>query len=610
MKIRRTAGLVAAAAAVVLALGACAPADNNGGGTATDSPGATEPAAEQHVTVGWNQSLYSMNNLTAQGNAAANANILYMTTSFFHAYNDDLELFNNEDFGTIEVIHDGQGSEPLTVKYTINEGVVWSDGVPVDAADLILTWGAQNDKFDQVGDADIEWDDDGNQVVPEDKVYFSSSSTIMNVVTQFPEIGDDGRSITMIHDRPVSDFMMAMSSPTPVAAHVVAQRALDIEDPQEAKQALITAFQDNDTTKLLPISQVWENDFNFTSLPDDPALYLSYGPFVIDEFVENQYIRLIRNEKFFANPWGPVPNVDSITVRFNEDPLAQVTALQNEELDLIAPQSTVDVLATLQGIDGITYFTDMEGTWEHLDLVVDNQGPFDPATYGGNADTARKVRTAFLMTVPRPQIIETLIRPLQEDAQMRNSFLYVPGAPGYDETVAANGSDAFAEQNIEGAKALLEEAGVDLPVDVRMLYGASNVRRANQFQLIQAAAPELFNLIDEGDDMWGARLTDTASYDVALFGWQSTNTMLLNSQANYITGGMNNFYGWSDPQMDEAWDRIAVSTDDAANLEDGKIVEQIIWEQGWSMPIFQFPGVTAHTERLQNVSTIAISPTI
>ncbi|QAY70313.1 hypothetical protein ET471_09935 [Xylanimonas protaetiae] len=96
-----------------------------------------EGSDTQSVTVGWNQPMFSQNNLTAAGNATANANILYLTQSAFFYYNDALELVMNEDFGTIETVSE----DPLTVKLTIQDGVTWSDGTPVDAADLILMWG-------------------------------------------------------------------------------------------------------------------------------------------------------------------------------------------------------------------------------------------------------------------------------------------------------------------------------------------------------------------------------------------------------------------------------------------------------------------------------------
>lgn len=555
------------------------------------------------VNVGWNEPFRSTNNMTANGNATANANIIYMTTSFFNYYDGDLKLQKNEDFGSYEVVSE----DPFTVKYTVNDGVTWSDGTPVDAADMILYWGAQNDMFDTVAAGDVETDDEGNAIVSEGEVYFDSSSPALNEVTTFPEIGDDGRSVTFVYDNPRSDWELAMNQPGPVAAHVVGKLALGVEDPTEAKQAVEDAFENKDNAALAKIADTWTNAFNFTSLPDDPDLYLSFGPYIISEYKENEYITLARNEKF---NWGPEPKVDSVTVRYSEDPLASVTALQNGEVDLIAPQSSVDVLATLDGIDGVSYTTAPEGTYEHVDLTFNNGGPFDPATYGGDAEKAGLVREAFLKTIPRQEIIDKLIVPLQEDATTRDSFLLVPGAPGYDEVVANNGSDAWTNVDIEGAKSLLAQAGVTTPVDVRFLYGKSNVRRSNQFQLISASATQAgFNVVDNGNDDWGTVLGD-GSYDAALFGWQSTNTFILNAEANYVTGGQNNYGGYSNPEVDALWAEVAPNTDPAREIELATQIETILNEDAFGVNIFQFPGVVANRDVLQGVSTIPLSPTI
>ncbi len=134
-------------------------------------------------------------------------------------------------------------------------------------------------------------------------MYFDGSSAAMNMVSEAPEVGDDGRSITLTYDSPPrSDWELSLERSTVPPAHVVAQRALGIEDPQEAKDAFIAAFQDNNTEDLSKIAKVWNEDFNFTSLPDDEGLYLSNGAFVISDFVENQYLTLTANEDF---DWGP-----------------------------------------------------------------------------------------------------------------------------------------------------------------------------------------------------------------------------------------------------------------------------------------------------------------
>ena len=609
MKTRRLTGLAAAATAGLLILSACAGPDVEDSTTPAASPdpdveqppaNGTDPAGVApgtpleggSVTVGWNQPMNSQNNVTFSGNAAANSNILYMTNWRFFQYNPHtMEVEMNTEFGSIDVVSE----EPFVVELSVNEGVVWSDGVQVTAADLLLEWFAGSGLF--------EHDDEDRE-----GRTFNWSSTIWGLITEFPEISEDGLSVTLTFDAFSSDWMMAMN-PVPVAAHTIGRLALGIDDPAQATEGVIEAFRNNDRDAIEAIAVVYNEGFNFSSLPSDPGLFLSTGPFIMTEFVENQHIVLERNPLF---TWGPIPHMDQVIVSFNEDPMSQLNAMQNFEIDLMAPQATVDVLAAAQSMEGVEHFPHQGATWEHLDVVFDNGGPFDPATYGGDEEVARLVRQAFLSTVPRQQIVDTLIRPLNPDAQVRNSLTIVPGAPGYDALVAGNNSAFFgAGDNYEQALALLAEAGVETPVDVRLLFGCSNVRRANQFQFIQAAgARGGFNVIDACSDDWGQLLSDSGQYDASLFGWQATNTMLLNSRSNHITGGPNNFGGFTNERVDELWTQIAESHDDAANLEAVIEIENILWTEGFSVSIFQFPEVAIVNANLQGVTTMPLSPSI
>src|SRR5690606_3310629 len=304
---------------------------------------------------------------------------------------------------------------------------------------------------------------------PGDGVFFDSSSAGLELVTQTPEISEDQRSITLVFDEPYADWELVMGANVP--AHVTAQQALGIEDADEAKQAFIDAVNNKDNAALSKIANFWNSGYDYTSLPDDQSLYLSSGAYLMTEFVENQYITLKANEDYEGDH---AASIETVTVRWNEDPLAQAQALENGEIDLFAPQATTDVLQRVEGIDGVEVETGVEGTYEHVDLVFNNGGPFDAKSYGGDEDKALAVRKAFLTAWPRQEIVDKLVKPLQEDAEVRNSFLVTPGAPGYDEIVGSNG---MAEQHTgdpAAAKAILEEAGVNTPIDVRTMFAEGN----------------------------------------------------------------------------------------------------------------------------------------
>lgn len=588
---RRFTAAVAAAAFALAAAGCAPPAAEEEDG----------PRGGTSVSIGWNQPFYSYNDASSNGNAATNANVLYLMQSGFNYYNADLELTRDESFGTYEKL----SNDPLQVKYTVNEGVAWSDGTAVDAADLLLSWAALSSALNTVEAEAVERDPETGDAKPADGVYFDSGAPGMRLVTEVPEIGDDGRSITLHYDRPFADWEIAFSVGVP--AHATVMRALDISDPQEAKETLITAIEEKDDKKLGRIANFWNTGFNYTSFPEDELLRLSSGAYEMTELEENQYMTLEANPDYTGDRKA---QIEKITIRWNEDPLASVQALQNGELDLISPQSSPDVLQALEGIDGVTVETGVEAAYEHVDLTFDNGGPFDAKTYGGDEEKARAVRLAFLRTIPRREILDKLIVPLQPDAELRNSFNLTPGAPGYDEMVRQNGSDQFDEVDIEGAKKLLAEAGVKTPVDVRFLYAAGNVRREESFELIRQSAMEAgFNVVDKSNADWGS-LLGSGTYDATEFGWESSSTAVTESDANHSSDGVNNFGGFENERVDELYDELQIETDPERQLEIQIEIEQLLWSDGFGVPIYQFPGVVAYNQNISNVSAIPISPTI
>ncbi len=170
-----------------------------------------------------------------------------------------------------------------------------------------------------------------------------------------------------------------------VPAHAVAEKALGITDPTKAKEAFVKAVQDKDAAALTKISYTWSYGFDYTKYPSDPLLRLSSGAYVMKDLKENEYMTLEKNPKYTGDHKA---SIDTLTVRWNEDPMAQVQALQNGELDMFNPQVTTDVVKAAEKVKDVDIQKGLGGTFEHFDLVQNNKGPFDPATYGGDAQKA------------------------------------------------------------------------------------------------------------------------------------------------------------------------------------------------------------------------------
>ena len=590
MRIRRIGAAIAAVGAFALVLSGCsAPAAESGLDKGTT------------VTAAWNQPFYSYNSLTSFGNATANNNIIYMTNDWFNYYDNTPELVKNESFGSYEMVSE----DPLTVKYTIKDGVKWSDGTAVDAADLLLNWVANSRAQDtpDFDPTDFTDPDTGEftDAFPTDVVYFDTGAqpdSGLGLVQDVPEISDDGRSITMVYTAPYVDWEIAFSASLP--AHVVAKNALGLTDNDEAKAALITAIQDKDAASLAKISTFWNSGFNFTSLPDDPELYVGTGPYTISAFEADQFVTLTANPDYTGDH---KPSIEEVTIRFITDPLAAVQSLQNGEVDVISPQSTSDIVTALDAVPNVTVVKGVEGTYEHVDLQFDQSQNMvfnDPL-----------VREAFMKVIPRQEILDKLIKPIVGDAaSLRGSQLLVPGAEGYDDSVANNGSAAYDTVDVEGATALLAQAGVPNPT-VCLLYASTNPRRVNEFQLIQtSAALAGFNVTDCGSADWGGLLGTPGAYDASLFGWQSTSLGVTSSGPTFETGGINNLNFFTNADVDAAVKKLNVEFDPATQIELQQEIDKLLWENFYGVTIFQFPGVTAFSDKVTGIEPSILAPTI
>ncbi len=590
MKISRLGATAAAFGAGALVLAGCAAPEADSGLDEGTS-----------VNVAWNQAFYSANGNTSFGNATANNNILSLTHAGFNRFDSTPELVEDESFGSYELTSE----DPQVAEYTLAEGLNWSDGEPIDGADLLLNWASQSGALNQADfDPSQFQDPDTGEFTddyPTDIVYFDALLPGLDQVTEVPELSDDGRTITLSYDNPYVDWQNVFGTAgTILPAHVVAAEALGIDDPEEGKQAIIDAIEGGDTAELAAISNTWNTFFNFTETPENEAALVSSGPYVITELVADQSITLKANPEYTGDR---APSIEEVTIRFIPDPLAAVTALENGEVDVISPQATTDVVAGLEEIDGVEIITGVEGTYEHIDLQFDQSksGTFNNPL----------LREAFLKTIPRQQIVETLVEPIiGDEAQVRNSFLFLPGEEGYEDAVAANGSDAYDEVDIEGAQALIAEAGVASP-EVCMLFASDNPRRVNEFALIQESANSAgFNVTDCSSPDWGGLLGTAGAYDASLFGWQTTAVAVADTEANYVAGGTNNLNFYLNEELDALYDELGQEFDAERQLEIKTEIDSLLWSDFYGTTIFQFPAVSGVSDRVEGVDPSPIAPTI
>ncbi|MEO5920969.1 MAG: ABC transporter family substrate-binding protein [Pseudolysinimonas sp.] len=569
------------------------------------TPTTTTVLEGSKVTVAVSTPYTSVNASTSFGRSSpTNADVAYLTGTGFGYYDDRYELVEDGSFGRAEIVDDA----PFTVRYTVADGATWSDGIPVDAADLLLAWVGNSGSLNtpDFDDSDFVDADTGQYTddFPDDVVFFDGTvGSGLELATATPVIVEDN-VLDVTYDDYVPGWRLALAPGVP--AHVVAERGLDLSDGSDveadsdndadapdpadildaamaAKARLVAAVVGRDPRELAELARFWNTAYNFTETPTDPALLVSSGPYTVTEIVDNESVTLTANPEYEGDR---EPSYETIVLRVSPDPLETVDLLTTHQVDIATPQPTDDVVSALVDVDDVTVTAGSEGTFEHLDLQ------FAGSASGVFSDI--RVRQAFLLVVPRQQILDDLIVPLQQDAGLLDSFVLRPGAEGYTEAIAGNGSRDYARTDVDEAEDLLAEAGVVSP-RVCILYDPSNPRRIAEFSLIvKSAARAGFAVTDCSSGDWEGLLGVEGAYDAALFAWDTTRLGPAAVSAVFASDSkLANFNHYDNPEVDRLIGEVDAS-DDAGEV--ARLLTEIdaeVWSDAYGLPLFAYPTVTA-----------------
>lgn len=446
---------VAAPIAVLLAVGlaACTPA----------LPETVVPGTE--ITVGWTGTLTSVN--AAASPTAGNVDIAETIRGDFGDVVDG-EFVPDEGFGTVTITSDG----PFTVRYDLTEQV-WSDDIPLDAADLLLGWAGSAGFFDDADEAD---DADETDAAPADPADVA-----------VPKLDEFARAIEVTFPQPIFGWQQAVTAPVP--AHVVGSRALGIDDPMEAKQAVIRAIQDGDQGALDKIAQVWNDDFELGEdgeLADE--LLLSSGPFRIDSVSDEgdgQSVVLVPNPSYRGVVTPKVARIE--LVPRGDQPETAI----GDTLDVVqvAPvTANREQIRQLERKD-FTIDTRHDGTvWA---VLLNPTGVF----------SGKPARSAFLRSLPVSALTERGSGVWSTVYTGTTSMLTAPGSRAYDIVNEDSGFTTSLGTAADDSVLERENAGVPAGAAVCVLYDAGSEFAAGAFTAMRELAAEAgWSAVDCGSD--------------------------------------------------------------------------------------------------------------
>lgn len=501
-----------------------------GGTSAGDNAGAAPQASGGTLSLAINAEVKNWNILHATGDVFGYRIALGPTMPHAFVSQPDFSLAPDP---ALVVEASMISEEPQVVEYKLNPEANWSDGQPISADDFKYMWQVQDP--DQCAECQ-----------PAVTAGYTSIESVEGTA--------DGKTVTVTFESPYLGWRGLF--PHLLPAHIAAEQG-----------DLATSF----------------NEYFVQTVPT-----WSGGPFQIEEYVSGQSLTLVPN----AHWYGDGPNLDSLIVRFITDDRQALTALENDEVQIITPRPTIDLVEQLKGNSNLVSLVGLGLAYEHIDFNVNKPGLEDVA-----------LRKAILTAIDRQAIVDKTIGQFMDSVEPVGARFIMPGqkiegVEGYKDSTTTLGSG-----DIDSARKILEDAGYTI-VDGKLLdpsgapvrafnivATAGNQQRLDTSILIQSQLSPLgITVSPQQTDNLGATV-QSGEFDMILFGTNLDLNPVATASAQFSSA--TGFTGYQDAELD-GWLAEATSTLDPEVLVDRiQMVDQRLSEQAISLPLFQIPNLTA-----------------
>jgi peptide/nickel transport system substrate-binding protein len=391
-----------------------------------------------------------------------------------------------------------------------------------------------------------------------------------------------------------------------------------------AKQTFLTAFKKKNKTFLTRAGRIWTKDYNVSKVDSstNPLLLVSNGGFIVKSYTAGSSMTLVRNARYSSGPAMATRNpIRTVVIKVITDNTAAVQALRNGDIDLYfnTLPTNNDKLA-LSAMRNVTTLTNVGGNYSFIHLRVSNaaqekdvySGPF-----AGNSQKAKDLRRAFMLAMPREQMIQTLIAPIKPDAKPLDTQFAFQGTPEYNTLTRASGVSEFTRgtqaQRTAQALALVQKhfpsaSATNAPVKISFVH--ANVGLRNQLAAIVAAEAKKagFDVVSYASaNIFGLRDNLSAKHDVSMYGFGLTAIAQANATGIFKSDGPSNTWGWNNPELDKILLRLQNEVLTAAQVTKLRTdADKIIMSEYWGLPLYANPTITAYNKALKGVKPAPI----
>lgn len=457
---------------------------------------------------------------------------------------------------------------PQTLRIVLNPKAVWSNGKKISLADFVGTWKANSGK------------DEAYQVV--------STTGYENIKSV--KAGANANEIIVTMAKPYPDWQALFSGLLPASL----------------------------TKDAATFNDAWRTK---------PGL--GSGPYIFESANADQTTVVWKK-----NPrwWGEKPVLDKVIYRAIP-PSAQYAALANNEIQYMDLATDANSLKLARANKKITvHDVPGVGTWEHIDINSKN-----PILADVN------VRRAITVAINRQVIAEANTGLFVKDAVVKNNRTFYEGQGCH-----VDASGKYGKKNTSLADQLLDKAGwtvatsasekdsegnakvvgfryytgpakaglvKDQKMTIKFTYPSNYPNRQNVATLVQAmlrAAPIGIDLqlreVPRAD--YFSKYVDSTLLDFELvtFAWTGSSFPISGSMNLYAKDSEQNYAKDSvTPAMDKLIKETLSELDPVKRCKMANDVEKALWNNGYNIPLYMWPGTSATAAKLANFGSFGPS---
>lgn len=311
------------------------------------------------------------------------------------------------------------------------------------------------------------------------------------------------------------------------------------------------------------------------------------GPFKFEKRIAQTSIKVVKDPNYYD---ADKVHLDSITYQIMTDANIRAANIRSGDVqvaDTISPQD-VDALDEETGIGLL-----QSNSLGYQGLTVNMGFGDNPENFETPLGQDPKVRKALSMAIDRKALVNTVF----------NGW-FSPACSGIapDSPFATEASNDCVDYDPEGAKKLLKDSGVELPLKVNMKV--SNTQDTLRFaQAVQAATKEAGFDIKVQPMEYTALLDaqDRGDYELLQLGWSGRVDPHGNLYTFHYPGAANNVTGVDDDKLSDLLTRASEVTDEGERAELYGQASERIGEINSIIYLYRQKNLTAYTENVAGI---------